>query len=182
NRVRITGELLEAETGQHIWADRFDGDLTDIFGLQDRITSSVVAAIEPSLRQAEIDRARRKPTEMLDAYDWYLRALPHFYTLTREGVDHALALLDRAIAIDPHFALAKALAARCYAWRNPQGWAAAPEEEKAIAVRLGEEALRDGSDDPSVLWMVGFVMWQLRIDLDTALDLYERSLVLNANC
>src|SRR5690606_38676004 len=93
-----------------------------------------------------------------------------------------LALLDRAIAIDPHFALAKALAARCYAWRNPQGWAAAPEEEKAIAVRLGEEALRDGSDDPSVLWMVGFVMWQLRIDLDTALDLYERSLVLNAIC
>lgn len=182
NRVRITGELLVPATGQHIWADRFDGDLTDIFGLQDRITSSVVAAIEPSLRQAEIDRARRKPTEMLDAYDWYLRALPHFYTLTREGVDHALALLDRAIAIDPHFALAKALAARCYAWRNPQGWAAAPEEEKAIAVRLGEEALRDGSDDPSVLWMVGFVMWQLRIDLDTALDLYERSLVLNANC
>lgn len=182
NRVRITGELLEAETGQHIWADRFDGDLTDIFGLQDRITTSVVAAIEPSLRLAEIDRAGRKPTEMLDAYDWYLRALPHFYKLTREGVDQALVLLDRAIAIDPHFALAKALAARCYAWRNPQGWAVATEEEKATAVRLGQEALRDGGDDPSVLWMVGFVLWQLRVDLDAALDLYERSLALNANC
>jgi TolB-like protein/Tfp pilus assembly protein PilF len=181
-RVRITGELIEADTGLHIWADRFDGELADIFGLQDQVTASVVAAIEPSLRQAEIDRARRKPTEKLDAYDWYLRALPRFYTLTREGVDEAIVLLDRAIAIDPHFALAKALAARCYAWRNPQGWAVAPEEEKATAIRLGREALRDGADDPSVLWMVGFAMWQLRVDLEGALDLYDRSLALNPNC
>ena len=182
DRVRITGELIQADTGLHIWADRFDGELADIFGLQDQVTASVVAAIEPSLRQAEIDRARRKPTEKLDAYDWYLRALPHFYTLTREGVDQAIMLLDRAIAIDPHFALAKALAARCYAWRNPQGWAAAPEEEKATAIRLGREALRDSGDDPSVLWMVGFAMWQLRVDLEGALELYDRSLALNANC
>ncbi|MFZ2102075.1 MAG: winged helix-turn-helix domain-containing tetratricopeptide repeat protein, partial [Oricola sp.] len=181
-RVRITGELIQADTGLHIWADRFDGQLRDIFGLQDQVAASVVAAIEPSLRQAEIDRARRKPTEKLDAYDWYLRALPHFYTLTREGVDQAIQFLDRAIAIDPHFALGKALAARCYAWRNPQGWAAEPEEEKATAIRLGREALRDGDDDPSVLWMVGFVMWQLRVDLEGALELYDRSLALNANC
>jgi len=182
DRVRITGELIQADTGLHIWADRFDGELEDIFGLQDEVTASVVAAIEPSLRQAEIDRARRKPTEMLDAYDLYLRALPHFYMLTREGVDRAIELLDRAIATDPHFALAKALAARCYAWRNPQGWAADPEEEKATAVRLGREALRDGADDPTVLWMVGFVLWQLRVDLEAALELYDRSLALNANC
>ena len=182
DRVRITGQLIEADTGLHVWADRFDGELADIFGLQDRVASSVVAAIEPSLRQAEIDRARRKPTGKLDAYDWYLRALPHFYTLTREGVDEAMLLLDRAIAIDPHFALAKALAARCYAWRNPQGWAAAPLDEKAAAIRLGREALRDGGDDPSVLWMVGFVMWQLRVDLEGALELYDRSLALNPNC
>src|SRR3546814_2331537 len=102
---------------------------SDLFGLRDQVTASVVAAIEPSLRRAEIDRARRKPTEKLDAYDCYLRALPRFGTLTREGVGEALRLLDRAIAIDPQFALAKALAARCYAWRNPQGWADAPEEE-----------------------------------------------------
>ncbi len=182
DRVRITGQLIQADTGLHVWADRFDGELADIFGLQDRVTSSVVTAMEPSLRQAEIDRARRKPTEKLDAYDWYLRALPRFYTLTREGVDEAIVLLDRAIAIDPHFALAKALAARCYAWRNPQGWAAAPEEEKAIAIRLGREALRDGGDDPSVLWMVGFAMWQLRVDLEGALELYDRSLALNPDC
>jgi TolB-like protein len=181
-RVRITGQLIQAETGMHIWADRFDGELADIFGLQDQVTASVVAAIEPSLRLAEIERARRKPTERLDAYDWYLRALPHFYTLTREGVDEALVLLQRAIAIDPRFALAKALAARSYAWRNPQGWAADPDEEKATAVRLGREALQEGGDDPSVLWMVGFAMWQLRVDLERALELYDRSLALNANC
>jgi adenylate cyclase len=181
-RVRITGQLIQAETGQHIWGDKFDGELADVFALQDQVTASVVAAIEPSLRQAEIDRARRKPTERLDAYDWYLRALPHFYTLTLDGVDEAIVLLGRAIAIDPHFALAKALAARCYGWRNPQGWAAVPEEEKATAVRLGREALQDGADDPSVLWMVGFAMWQLRVDLEGALELYDRSLALNANC
>ena len=84
-RVRITGQLIQGETGQHIWADKFDGELADVFNLQDQVTSSVVAAIEPSLRQAEIDRARRKPTDRLDAYDWYLRALPHFYALNRES-------------------------------------------------------------------------------------------------
>jgi adenylate cyclase len=181
-RVRITGQLIQAATGQHIWADRFDGELADVFNLQDQVTSRVVGAIEPSLRQAEIDRVRCKPTERLDAYEWYLRALPPFYALNRESLDKAIVLLDRAIAIDPHFALAKALAARCYAWRNPQGWATAPEEEKAIAVRLGREALQDGEHDPSVLWMVGFVMWQLRVDPEGALELYDRSLALNANC
>jgi adenylate cyclase len=181
-RVRITGQLIQGETGQHIWADRFDGELADVFNLQDQVTSSVVAAIEPSLRQAEIDRARRKPTDRLDAYDWYLRALPHFYALNRESLDRAIMLLDRAIAIDPHFALAKALKVRCYAWRNPQGWATAPEEESAAAIRLGREALQDGAEDPSVLWMVGFAMWQLRVDAEGALELYDRSLVLNANC
>jgi TolB-like protein/class 3 adenylate cyclase/tetratricopeptide (TPR) repeat protein len=181
-RVRITGQLIQAETGQHIWADRFDGELADVFDLQDQVTSSVVAAIEPSLRRAEIDRARCKPTERLDAYDWYLRALPHFYALGRESLDKAIMFLDRAIAIDPHFALAKALEARCYAWRNPQGWATAPEEERGVAVRLSREALQDGADDPSVLWMVGFAMWQLRVDPKGALELYDRSLALNANC
>jgi TolB-like protein/DNA-binding SARP family transcriptional activator len=180
-QVRISGQLVQAETGQHIWADRFDGELANVFDLQDQVTASVVAAIEPSLRQAEIERARRKPTERLDAYDCYLQALPHFYTLTREGVEEAIALLDRAVAIDPHFALAKALAARCYAWRNPHGWAAVPQDEKATAIRLGREALQDGADDPTVLWMVGYAWWQLRVDLDGALELYDRSLVLNPN-
>jgi tetratricopeptide (TPR) repeat protein len=142
----------------------------------------VVAAIEPSLRQAEIDRARRKPTERLDAYDYYLRALPPFHARTVDGMTKAIELLEQAIAIDPDFALAKAFAARCYAWRNPQGWAPAPKEERDKAIKLGREALEAGSDDPAVLWMVGFVYWQLRVDGDAALDLYDRSLALNSNC
>jgi adenylate cyclase len=182
NRIRITGQLIQAEAGQHIWADIFDGELADVFDLQDQVTSSLVAAIEPSLRQAEIERARDKPTERLDAYDYYLRALPHFYMLTRAGMENALALLAQAVAIDPNFALAKAFVGRCYAWRNPQGWAADPEEERATAIRLSQEALQNGADDPSVLWMAGFVMWQLRVDPEGALELYDKALAVNANC
>jgi adenylate cyclase len=180
-RVRITGQLVECETGKHIWADKFDGELLDVFDLQDRVTASVVAAIEPNLRHAEIERVRQKPTEQLDAYDCFLRALPPFYSLTREGVDAALGLLERAMEIDPRFALAKALAARCYAWRNPQGWASDPRAETAQAETLAREAVELAGDDPSVLWMAGFVLWQLRIDLDDANDLYERALALNPN-
>jgi adenylate cyclase len=181
-RMRITGQLIQAETGQHIWADIFDGELADVFELQDQVTASLVAAVEPSLRQAEIERARSKPTGPLDAYDHYLRALPHFYTLSQSGMSRAIALLEQAIAIDPNFALGKAFVARCYAWRNPQGWAQAPEEERETAIRLGREALEEGADDPSVLWMVGFVKWQLRVDLEGALELYDRSLAINPNC
>jgi len=100
-RVRITGQLIEAETARHIWAGKFDGELADVFDLQDQMTASVVAAVEPSLRQAEIDRARRKPTERLDDYDCYLRALPHFYTLTRAGrkaLDQEAAQWERLAA------------------------------------------------------------------------------------
>lgn len=181
-RVRITGQLIQAESGQHIWANQFDGELADIFELQDRVTSSLVAAIEPSLRQAEIERALGKPTEHLDAYDHYLRALPYFYTLTKDGMSRAIALLEQAITADPAFALAKASVARCYAWRNPQGWATTPDLERTTAIRLGREALAEGGNDPSILWMVGFVKWQLKVDFDGALDLYERSLAINPNC
>jgi TolB-like protein/DNA-binding SARP family transcriptional activator len=180
-RVRITAQLAEAASGNHIWADKFDGALADIFDLQDQITRNVVAAIEPSLRHAEIERARRKPTEALDAYDCFLRALPPFYSLTREGVEEALKLLERAIEIDPRFGLAKAQAARCYAWRNPQGWAADPDADRAKAVELARKAVEIAGDDPSVLWMAGFVLWLLRIDFDGAMDLYDRALALNPN-
>jgi tetratricopeptide (TPR) repeat protein len=180
-RVRITGQFVECETGKHIWVDKFDGELLDVFDLQDRVTASVVAAIEPNVRHAEIERAGRKPTEKLDAYDCFLRALPSFYSLTREGVNAALGLLERAMEIDPRFALAKALAARCYAWRNPQGWACDAPAEIAKAENLAREAVEIAGDDPSVLWMAGFALWQLRIDFDDANDLYERALALNPN-
>jgi TolB-like protein/Flp pilus assembly protein TadD len=177
--VRVTGQLAEAASGNHIWADKFDGDVADIFDLQDRVVSSVVAAMEPRLRHAEVERARRKSTDKLDAYDCYLRALPPFYSLTREGVDEALKLLWRAIEIDPRFALAKAQAARCYAWRSPQGWAADPAAERDKAESLARDAVKMAGDDPTVLWMAGFALWQLRIDHDGAMELYDRALALN---
>ena len=177
--LRISAQLAEAERGNHIWADKFDGALADVFDLQDRVTMSVVAAMEPSLRHAEIERARRKSTDNLDAYDCYLRALPPFHSLTREGIDEALKWLGRAIEIDPQFGLAKAQAARCYAWRNPQGWAADPEAERAKATGLAREAVEIAGDDPTVLWMAGFALWQLRADLDGAMELYDRAIALN---
>ena len=104
NRVRITGQLIDTITGAHIWADRFDGALDDIFDLQDEIASNVVGVIEPKLRLSEIGRATRKPTESLDAYDLYLRALGQFHKYTEEGIRSAIALLKRALDIDPSYA------------------------------------------------------------------------------
>jgi TolB-like protein len=118
NRVRISGQLIDAATGAHLWADRFDGALEDIFDLQDQMTSSVVGAIAPQLEQAEIERTNRKPTENLDAYDYYLRGLAGIHRWTREGNDDALTNLYRAIELDPNFAAAFGLAARCYVQRR----------------------------------------------------------------
>jgi TolB-like protein/Flp pilus assembly protein TadD len=177
--VRISAQLAETASGNHIWAGKFDEELANIFDLQDRVTKSVVAAMEPSLRHAEVERARRKPTDKLDAYDCYLRALPPFYSLTHEGVDEALKLLGRAIELDPRFGLAKAQAARCYAWRNAQGWAADPQAERAKATGLAREAVEFAGDDPTVLWMAGFALWQLRVDFDDAVELYDRAIALN---
>ena len=108
NRVRITGQLIDTTTGAHIWADRFDGALDDIFELQDEVASSVVGAIEPRLRQSEIERAVRKPTDSLDAYDLYLRAVAEFCRYTEERMRDAVALLRRALALDPSYAPAAA--------------------------------------------------------------------------
>jgi hypothetical protein len=111
SRVRITGQLIEAESGRHLWAERYDGDLTDIFALQDEITLSVVGAIEPSLQAAEIERVKRKRPENLDAYDLLLRALSHVYAAMPDEAIKALPLLERAVALEPAYALAHGFAA-----------------------------------------------------------------------
>jgi len=123
NRVRITGQLIEAANGRQVWADRFDGNLDDIFDLQDSIAESVVAAIEPSLSRAEIERASAKPTDDLDAYDLYLQALAHHYALTKPASDEALRLLDLALKLQGNYSSAKALAAVVYNIRVVQHWA-----------------------------------------------------------
>jgi adenylate cyclase len=113
NAVRISGQLIDAATGVHLWADRFDGPLADIFDLQDQITASVVGALASRLEQAEIERATRKPTESLDAYDYYLRGMAAVHRWTREDNVEALAMFRRAIALDPNFSSAYGMAARC---------------------------------------------------------------------
>ncbi|HMB77009.1 MAG TPA: adenylate/guanylate cyclase domain-containing protein, partial [Kiloniellaceae bacterium] len=118
NRVRITGQLIDAKTGAHLWADHFDGALEDVFELQDQVTASVVGAIAPKMEHAEIERAKRKQTENLDAYDYYLRGLAAVYQWTRDANEEALALFSRAVALDPTFASAYGMSARCYSMRK----------------------------------------------------------------
>jgi len=123
DRVRITGQLVDTTSGHHIGADHVDGSLEDLFDLQDKVTETGVAAVQPNIRTAEIERARLKPTGNLDAYDHYLRALPHHYSMTREGLETAQLLLSEAIRLDPEYALAKAFSAFNAMHQLSQGWA-----------------------------------------------------------
>jgi adenylate cyclase len=179
NRVRITGQLIEAATGNHVWADRFEGSLEDVFELQDRITETVVAAIEPSLQIAEIRRSSFKPTNSLDAYDLYLRALPHHYAQTRESFDEALRLLDKAIALDPDYTFAKAFAAVIHCVRWSQSWAATDDISKGA--RLAREALVSSRDEPTTIAFAAHAMAWLTRDYDTALAAMDRAMLLNPN-
>ncbi|MFO0990859.1 MAG: adenylate/guanylate cyclase domain-containing protein [Hyphomicrobiales bacterium] len=180
-RVRITSQLIDAGTGAHIWTDRFDGALSDIFVLQDRVTASVVGAIGPKLRKVEIERARAKPTENIGAYDLFLRALALHNTLTVEAYEEALRLLDRAVVIDPEYASAYGLAAYCHLRQLQRGWGASavPGIEKGIrSARLAAEL---GQDDPEALWMAGLVLAMLAGESEGGLGLIERSMILNPN-
>ena len=129
DRIRITGQLIDAATGAHLWADRFDGELANIFDLQDRVTQSVVGTIGPKLEQAEIDRAKRKPTESLDAYDYYLRGMAAFHQLNLDANREALKLFSRAFELDPDYAAAYGMAARCHAQRKGFSAAVGPTGE-----------------------------------------------------
>ena len=179
SRIRITGQLVEAETGHHLWADKFDGNLADIFDLQDQLAEQVAAAIEPSLRFAEVARASTKPTENLTAYDLYLRALPHRYALSEVGARTALAFATAAIEHDPRFATAKALAAYCYAMFVHQDWDEPDAADKASA--LAHAAVDDGWDDPEALRIAGHVLGGIARDHPAALIALDRALALNPN-
>jgi adenylate cyclase len=178
NRMRITGQLVEAATGVNLWAEKIDGALEDVFELQDEVTSRVAGAIEPSITQAEINRARVKPTKNLDAYDCYLRALPPFYQITREGNNVAIGFVRRAIALDPGYALAKAFLAAIHVARWLQGWGEAGDAENGMALAL--EAIADDPNDPSVLRLAGHTLsfWG---DYDHGLTLLEKAARLNVN-
>jgi tetratricopeptide (TPR) repeat protein len=181
NRVRITGQLINAMTGAHLWAERFDGELANIFDLQDQVTASVVGAISPKLEQAEIERAKRKPTDSLDAYDYFLRGMAAFYQLTKAGNQDALALFSRAIELDPHFASAYGMAARCYLQRKGFGWVADREREMAETERLARRAADLGRDDAAALANAGMALVVVVGELDDGAALIDKSLALNPN-
>jgi TolB-like protein/class 3 adenylate cyclase len=181
NRVRITGQLIDTTTGAHIWADRFDGALDDIFELQDQVASNVVGAIEPRLRLSEIERATRKPTESLDAYDLYLRALAQFNNFTEEGMREAIALLRRALSVDPSYAPAAAMVGWCRVLQRQQGWGPVSDAEIAEGVRLARGAAEAGKDDPDTLRMSAFCLSVFTGAHAAAASAINRALTLNPN-
>jgi adenylate cyclase len=179
NRLRITGQLVEAETGTHLWADRFDGALEDVFDVQDRVTENVVGAIEPKLRQAELDRTRRKPTTSLSAYDLYLRAA--FLFDQQDDASEALQLLEQAIGLDPNFALAYALAAHFHARRIYDNQTTDREQEAAKGRQRAATALEKSSDDPEIFWRCAHALSHCGADLTYCQSLGERAIALNPN-
>jgi adenylate cyclase len=181
SRVRITGQLIDTATGAHLWAERFEGNLEDVFDLQDQVTARVVGAINPKLEQAEIDRARRKPPESLDAYDYFLRGLAAFYQWTQETNDEALAMFYKAIELDPDFAATYGLAARCYARRKSFGWVIDRDSETAETVRLARRAADLGKNDAVALFCAGIALAFVVGDLDDGDALIERALVVDPN-
>ena len=182
-RLRISGQLIDAASGAHLWADRFDGDLSDVFELQDRITESVVAAIEPTLQFAELQRHRHPRSDKLDAYDLLLRAYGLEYAFTAESMTAALDCLYQALAIDPTYAPAMAAAAYCHAQHHFQGWVPQDDMDRAKAVKLAWRAVELAPNDAQVLWMAGFAVWNMALERkETARELFNRSLMINPNC
>lgn len=181
NRVRITGQLIDVSTGSHIWADRFEGELANIFDLQDQVTASVVGAIEPMLEQAEIERAKRKPTESLDAYDHYLRGLAAVHQWTKEGNREALSHFNRATELDPNFASAFGMAARCYAQRVGFAWVTDRSQEVAETQRLARRAGELAKDDAVALATAGQALVVVVGEASEAAALIDRALKLNPN-
>jgi len=180
NRVRITGQLIDATTGAHLWADRFDGTLEDVFDLQDQVTVSVVSAIAPKLEQVEIERAKRKPAESLDAYDLYLRALSQVHRMTPETLTEAISLAKRALQLDPSYAAAAGLAAWCRGIQRGQGWVLPTGPEDEDGIRLARLAIEFGTNDPDALWMAAYLLSVVG-DQTAALSALDRALALNAN-
>ncbi len=180
NRVRITGQLIDTATGAHLWANRFDGELADIFDLQDQVTASVVGSVAPKLEQAEIERAKLKQTESLDAYDHYLHGVAAFHRYDREANQEALACFMRAVECDPNFASAYGMAARCYAQRKGFGWIADLESERAAALGLARKAAQLGRDDAVALAGAGFA-FVLFGEIALGNAFLDRALELNPN-
>jgi serine/threonine protein kinase/tetratricopeptide (TPR) repeat protein len=177
DQVRLSGQLAETGTAGHVWADRYDGTLGDIFTLQDQMTMSVIGAVEPTLRKAEVERARRKRPDNLDAYDLFLRALPLATTAMPEDAESALGLLEEAIRLEPDYAAVHGFIAWCHEQRYLR--AGLQAETREAALRHAHAAIEAGSDDAMALSMGGFVIGVLTRNYGIALDAIDRSLALS---
>ena len=180
-RIRLTGQLIDTHDATHLWAERFDGPTEDIFELQDEMTMRIVGAIIPRLQAAEIERSSRNRPESLDAYDLYLRALAAVHRMTREDSDDALALVDRALALDSHYAVAAGLGAWACTLRMSQNWATDGEVEKRRGVELGRLAVLKGQSDADTLAAGGYALAFLGGELHEGLRAIERAISLNPN-
>jgi len=178
-RVRITAQLIDALTAAHLWADRFDGSLEDVFELQDKVASSVAGVIEPALQAAEIRRATGRPTNDLTAHDLYLRALQQVFSSEKRGYTDALDLLRQAIDRDPRYGPALALAALSYYALHVTGWTDDRETSRREGVDLARRAVRAAGDDAGTLGTAAYVLGYFGEDLDAAIPLIERSLEIN---
>jgi adenylate cyclase len=180
-KVRITGQLIDAVTGAHIWADRFERDLTDVFALQDEVTVAVVSAIQPKLVQTEIAMAERRRPENLTAYDFSLRAVQQYYLATREGLAEALKLAHRALELDPRFGFVASLAGLCHLVNVLWGYSTDPQFERKEAVRLSRLALRMDDDDPNTLSRASLISAYMVGDSESAIEMADRAVALNPN-
>ncbi len=183
NRVRIAGQLIDASTGVHLWADRFEGGLENIFDLQDQVAASVVGAIAPRLELAEIARAKRKPTDSLDAYDYYLRGMANFHQSTKRSISEALALFRRAIDYDPDYAAAFGMAAWCYVRCKASRWAVEPmlDEITAKTMSLARRGLDLGREDALALCTAGHALGYVVGELEQGAGFVDQALVINPN-
>jgi len=181
NRVRVTAQLIEAASGNHVWADRYDGALDDIFDLQDEITASVVGAIEPQLLRAEVQRVRQKRPESLDTYDYTLRGLAHMNKLNPDDTAEGLRLFLKAIEVDPNYARAYVCASWCYRRHVQLRGMVLSDEDKAEGIRLAQAGLKADSTDPYVLWQAGMTAVLVEGDFDAAILYIDRSLSINSN-
>jgi adenylate cyclase len=177
-RVRITGQLIDALSGTHLWADRFDGSLEDVFDLQDKVAISVAGVIEPTLEAAETARSANRPTADLTAYDLYFRAIQHLGSFEKDRNRLALDLLERAIEHDPKFGPALGLAALCHVQRDQNGWADDRETNRGEGIGLARRALRAAPDDPDVGVEAAFVLAYFGEDIDVSIRMIDRSLML----
>jgi adenylate cyclase len=180
-KVRITGQLIDAITGAHLWADRFERDLTDVFALQDEVTIAVVSAIEPKMLQAEIAMATRRRPENLTAYDYFLRALPQYYLATREGLAEAIRLAHRALELDPRLGSAAALAGDCHVNNVILGYANDPQFDRKEAVRLARLALSIDDGDPDTLSSAAVISAYMVGDSEAEIEMADRAVALNPN-